>query len=211
MNAGHKRLKLLLLTLAILACSVVALGGTLASNDSINTMDYKVSLLCYNPATNQYDLPVYGENAYHPYTADVLWCPGYTKIVYLKIVNEEEFPVESELDIIFESNGFGKMLSYAVIYGLQPNTQNHPENWAEFKDRANISGVLEKNALLAPNRSSYKVAKLAQLDPDEKGARYYALAIHMDEKTPNEYQGQSMDLNFYLRVNAKYETGFDPN
>ena len=201
MNAGNKRLILLLLALSMLVCGVI--GGTLALNDSNDTMDYNVKLLCYNPDTKEYDLPLYGESAYSPFATDVVWCPGYTEIVYLKLTNGEAFPVDCELDIVVKENGFGKTLSYAVIYGMQPTTKGHPTNWVDFKAKANISKTLEN--------SSYTVTSKVELDPGDRSSRYYALAIHMDENATNEYKNVSMEMNFLLNVTAEKEPGSTPS
>ena len=216
MNAGNRKPLLPLLILAIILCGAMALGSTFATgvnkSDSLddrylaNTqLDYDVSLAYYDKAQKGYSKSLLSSS---PFT-DVVWCPGYTDIVYLKLTNEEAFPVTCELDIVVDESGLDDKMSYAVIYGLQPEMENQPSNWAAFSAKANIVDTLIKKS--PQKASTYKITKEVLVAPGDSGSRYYALAIHMDEKASNTYQGQSMKLSFNLRVNADFEHGATPS
>ena len=215
MNAGNRKPLLPLLILAIILCGAMALGSTFAtgvnksgSRDDLylanNQLDYSVTL-AYNKGTGNYYESLLSSSPF----ADVVWCPGYTDIVYLKLTNQEKFPVTCELDIVVDESSFGDQMSYAVIYGLQPGMENHPSNWADFRSKANIVDTLIKKS--PQKASTYKITKEVLVAPGDSSSRYYALAIHMDEKASNTYQGQSMKLSFNLRVNADFEHGATPS
>lgn len=207
MNAGNKRLILLLLALSMLVCGVI--GGTLALNDTPDEMKYDVNVLCYNTEEGKYNLPLWGANAYKPFS-DVLWCPGYTKIVYLKVINNEAFAVKYSLDLVVESTEFGQTMEYAVIHSdLKAPNATHPTSWTEFA--GNNSSVLSKGTyplLPAPTKTIETTDSTTIETNLAAGAfEYVALAIHMDEDANNDYKNKQMKLNFKLVVEA--ETGPD--
>ena len=203
MNAGNKRLKLLLLTLAILACSVVALGGTLAGgvdrsegksaqtlqNDTANHLDYAVDILYADRSGGNYQT-VLGHNPF----AGALWCPGYTKVVYFKVYNHEAFALEATLDLKITDSEFGNTMTYAVLAPGSDGTLSQPGNWNEF-----MTASGNHNAVLVAQKD-YNVFKQVLLQSGQE--TIYAVAIHMSEDASNQYQGKTMEINFDFRVDS---------
>lgn len=215
-NAGNKKLLAVLLALTLLACSVMALGSTFATQvkyegkeESLagnGALDYKVDLQFYAPD---------GETQYQNFLTTsplngTVWCPGYTKIVYLKVTNNENFPVDCELGLTVDKNGFGETLKYAVIYGLKPNAEESPSDWKAFYNEAHVNGTLKVQDNLTDRDYSHIVFDRVALATGDAASHYFALAIHMDENATNQYQNAELELTFNFRVNADYETGVNP-
>lgn len=212
-NAGNKKLLVVLLALALFACSVMALGSTFATQVKYEgeevslagngMLDYKVDIQFYTPEGNKDFLKVSPLNG-------TVWCPGYTKIVYLKVTNNEAFPVDCELGMTVDQSGFGETLKYAVIYGLKPNAEDHPSDWNAFYDNANVKGTLKVQDKLDSKDYSHTVFDRAVFASSETNSQYFALAIHMDENATNQYQNAELDLTFHFRVNADNKPSPEP-
>lgn len=217
-NAGNKKLLVVLLALALFACSVMALGGTFATQvDYLNKdlekdfsynkkLDYNVDIQFYAPEGNE----EYKDFLKVSPLNGTVWCPGYTKIVYLKVTNNEAFPVDCELGMTVDQSGFGETLKYAVIYGLKPNAEDHPSDWKSFNNRANETGTLIKQGNLETKDYSHTVFDRAVFASSETNSQYFALAIHMDENATNQYQNAELDLTFHFRVNADNKPSPEP-
>lgn len=209
-NAGNKRLVLLLLTLAMLACGVMALGGTFANQDSIDRISDKTKEeIVYDANSNvlKYGVSVtYSEKLDGTYNdlfngkpfENTLWCPGYTKVIYIKVQNDEKFPVECTLDLKITKNDFGNMMAYAVISPDEENKLPKPTNWYEFMthERAKSSSLLSQK-----NNVFDKVYVAAE------AYKTYALAMHMEDQAGNEYKKAQLAMKFDFRVDANYEPG----
>ena len=208
MNAGNKRLILLLLALSMLVCGVMALGSTfatqvnksdgldkqyIANND--NNLNYKINLT-YHTIEDETPKPFLTSA---PFTS-APWCPGYTKVVYLTIKNNEAFPVECILTIDDGDSELGKVMSYAVID--TPDASYN--NWDDFKKDVDRAGHLADE-----NPTVFNYPATSPLTAGQTAT--YALAIHMDEEANNTHQNQTMNMTFKLKINADYSTGYDPN
>lgn len=217
-NAGNKKLLALLVTLVLLAAGLIAMGSTFAGqvnydddmvvlNTNKNVMTYKVDIECYDPSATGNDPYVLSlmTNADVFTGNNVYWCPGKTEIVYLRITNNEKFPIDCSLDMNVEESGFDNVLSYAVIpEDLKTGTVTHPANWREFMGAATVNGTLTVG-------SEDKNLLFENAPIEAGGVRYYAVAMHMDEKATSEYQGKTLEMTFDFRVNANYETGDTPS
>ena len=208
-NAGNKRLVLLLLTLAMLACGVMALGGTfaaqvnksdglneqyIANND--NNLNYNIALT-YHTLDNDTEQPFLTSAPF----SHTPWCPGYTKLIYLTIKNNEAFPVECILTIDDGNSKLGEVMSYAVVH----NPATSYSSWSAFKTSEGcIVGHLSD-----ANPTVFNYPANSPLAAGQTAT--YALAIHMDEDASNDYQKLTMDMKFKLVLNADYSTGYDPN
>lgn len=204
-NAGNKKLRLVLLALALLSLSVVALGGTFANQviyDELkgdfsenSTLDYKVDVKYYDSAKQSYTEDLLTSSVFD----STLWCPGYTKIVYLKITNNEAFPVDCTLNMTVNETGFDDTLRYAIINeNLKAEDAEHPKNWKDFA--VDNSFLLSKTTHTLIDKKTF----------GNNDSQYYALAIHMDENATNQYQNQKLDMTFNFSVNANYKTGETP-
>lgn len=191
-NAGNRKLRLVLLALALLSLSMVALGGTFASTvnkegtEEQSSTDYRVIVTCRDSKGQSVNLfsgsPVLTEQTF--------WCPGRTEILYLDVTNNESFPVECILNLTVDDNEFGQMMEYAVINGNE-----YPNNWSDFEKKSQKSSVLNTN-------TTYEIFNFPASAPLTGGPHHFALAIHMSENATNEYQEKTMQLTFDLRINA---------
>lgn len=207
-NAGNKRPILILLALAILLFGGMALGSTFASQvDKESTPqkflpaesdDYKV-FVKYHDGKN-YDGGRYS-NVLGPetpvFTRDIIWCPGYTKIVYLELSSEEAFPVECTLTMTAEDGLLNDVLDYTLLGALKPNDVNHPRSWKEV--------ATPKLPL-----TTEPITIIDAVTLDGSAPQYYAIAIHMDETAGNQYRDQTLNINFQLVINANYKPGETP-
>ena len=210
MNAGNKRPLLLVLTLVILLCGAMALGNTFATqvnkSDSYdgqyvangdNTLNYNISLTYHTMDNNTTELPFLTSAPF----ASATWCPGYTKVVYLTVKNNEAFPVECILTIDDGNSELGKVMSYAVI----KNPASSYSDWGTFKTAEGcvVGHLSDEN----PTVFDYPAA----LPLTAGNTQTYALAIHMDEEANNTHQKLKMEMSFNLTINADYSSGFNPN
>lgn len=209
-NPKKINLRVLLVALALLACGTMALGGTFATRLDLdggaattlptNSPHYEVDVKYH--ANGSYSTSLLSNGAI--FTKDVPWCPGYTKIVYLEVTNNEAFPVECSLNMNVKTTGFGNNLKYAVIpRNLKAADVDHPDNWAEFEKMANGSTVLKQG-----DNYIFENIYLSFLDGEK--TKYFALAIHMDKTTSNHYQGKKLKMNFEFRVNTNWEPNAHP-
>ena len=199
----------LLIALVVLAVGVTALSGTFASTVDYNTEKEDVA------ENKSYDVDVQyvHSNSGSTEYADLLsttafsdsskWCPGRTEIIYLKLTNNEAFPINCTVDLNVTESEFDSVLSYSVMEGdlLYNNKENHPTSWADYVSKAgNLSTVLSegKHTLLEKET-------LVGNTPC-----YLALAIHMDENATSEYENKTLEMNFILRYDAMYEPGKIP-
>ena len=195
-NAGNKRPILILLALAIILFSGMALGSTFASQVNKTDRQLETPDGKYNVVVKYHDGTGYNkslDNKTPVLTKDIIWCPGYTKIVYFQLANKEAFPVECTLTMTAKESDLNQALTYAVLGNLQPNSANHPKSWKEV--------TAEKSQLKA--RESVAIIKEATLVGD--GKQYCAIAIHMDENAGNQYLNKSVDIDFQLVINANYK------
>jgi len=219
MRAGKSRSAFLSAAMLILALGVVFIGGTLAYtfgesvvydlNEGEESEKYAVDLQYYNGSG--YVSMLEPESA-AVFSDSTYWCPGRTEIAYLKLKNNEEFTVNCTLTLEVENSTFGDTLSYAVIKDdLSAKGENHPANWKQFKEKADVSGVLSSNAngtvshkLLEKQELSFKNAN------DGEDEYVLAVAIHMDEKATSQYEEAEMKLYFKLQVDANFAAGTTP-
>ena len=212
MNAANKRPLLLVLTLAILLCGAMALGGTWATNftaegtqdtttyGSDNTLNYNVAVKYGTSATNAYILDFSANSK--PFTNNTLWCPGKTEIVYFQVTNNENFVVQCVMDLFVTENGFDNMIKYAVISNDIKTLGNPPASWTEFVEQAVNS---QSSVLQVCSTTDTDIKNpVFTVDLAPNASQCYALAIHMEELTPNKYQNEALNMNIRFRVNANY-------
>ena len=212
-NPTKINLRVLLMALVLLVCGTMALGGTFAT--SLNLAGTETTLPPNSPSYN-IDVKYHANGSYSTsllsngaiFTKDVPWCPGYTKIVYLEVTNNEAFPVKCSLNMNVKTTGFGNSLKYAVIpLNLKAADVDHPDNWEDFENQANGSTVLKQdyNYIFNDLYLSFPTTENAN-----DNTKHFALAIHMDEETPNHYQGKKLEMNFEFRVNTNWTPDAHP-
>lgn len=201
-NAGNKKLLALLVTLALLAMGLFAMGSTFAGQVDrsdgdkeklTDTQDFSITVDYY--ANGSYSKPLLVGSPV--FTENVLWCPNKTEIVYLKIASGEDFPVESTLSMEVGSNGLNDVMEYVILPGLTPTSANLPKSWADLKD----------NAVKLTAGSQPIFTNLAMNDNTPV---YYAVALHMNENASSDYQNKALNLTFKLRTDANYTHGETP-
>jgi len=205
LQTKYIKLRILLLTLALVCIGILVLNGTFATAvDKTTTQqqppleegqDYNVDLL-YASVPNAADtskVSLLGSNGASVFTSNMLWCPGKTEIAYLTLKNNEQFPVEVTLSLNVTSNGFDNQFSYAI---LQENKEQ-PTSWTDFVNKS-ISG---KTTLTA---GSHELKTITLVTGESAPL---TLAIHMEEDTSSEYEQKSLAFVFNLRTDANYEPG----
>ncbi len=199
-----KKLVLLMVALAILCVGFIALSGTFATQvaytgekTELTDSDFNVGLM-YLSGNGYANLLGDGSQAFPDSS---LWCPGRSEIIYLKVINNEAFPVDCTLTLNVTSTGFDDVLSYAVFPAqLIPGDEQHPTSWTDFVSRTSGSSVLSKAA--------HTLLPTTLLAPGD--VTYLALCIHMDENASSAYQNKTLNMNFALRTNADYQPGTVP-
>lgn len=207
MQTGRKKTVFILAALIVLALGVALVGNTLATGinreNGANVIDassdYKVDFQYYdfNAETPAYkDAKTASQN---DITEGMFWCPGRTEIVYLRLDNQQVFPVEATLSVNVSGSGFGDTLTYAVVTGKAH--KDHSNNWNGFYNQATQKGTLKTS-----NQYTLLDKHLLSLDGADADADecYIAVAIHMDENASNEYKNDTLNISFKLQIDANY-------
>lgn len=204
-----KRLGILLAALVVLGGGILAINGTFASNVNYNTpktvldssQNFNVSLeyLKDGKYVSLFDDA-------QPFSDSSKWCPGRSEIVYLKLSNNELFPINCTLALNVNETEFDDQLQYAILpVNLFADDAQHPASWREFVQAA------ENNAKVLGQGTHHLINEKTMLYPDENNAQYIALCIHMNEDADSSYQNKKLSMNFSLRLDADFEPGYDPN
>lgn len=211
----HRKTSTLMLVLLVLLAGAMLIGGTFAETFRLDDkgqqtlennqpgMDYAVTLKYYDAdaATPDYYPTL---SAGEEITDSLFWCPGRTEIIYLKVENAEEFPLEAEISLkaqdVTGRAKFDNTLSYVVFDGLEYGKPLPVSSWSQVNNARPLTTGTTQIPLVETNMLA-----------TQGNVHYLALAIHMDEKASNAYQNAQMSLDFTLRVNANHAPGFDPN
>ncbi len=197
----------LLIALVVLAVGVTAMSGTFATGVSYtgsettlegeNAFDVDVQYIHSNSGATEY-ADLLSTTAFSDSSK---WCPGRTEIIYLKLTNNEAFPINCTVDLNVTESAFDNVLSYSVLKDdlLSNNKANHPASWADYVEKANQQPkVLSKGKHTLLEKETLPVGN---------PPCYLALAIHMDENATNDYENKVMKMNFSLRFDANYAPG----
>lgn len=200
----NKRLLILLAAFVLVCGGMIALRGTFASQveytDSnkveLDGKSFNVDLQYWN-GTDYVSL--FAGNA-QPFSDTSLWCPGRSEIVYLRLVSEENFPINAVLSLKVGNNGFDDVISYAVMQqDLLADSAAHPTSWSDYVSRTEGAKVLAGN-------TTHELLEVTPLTDSQ----CLALCLHMDESATSQYQNKQLSMNFALRLDADYEPGSDP-
>ena len=205
-KSNHIKISVLVLALMLVCAGVILLGNTFANGvDYTKTpqtaveadKNYNINLNSYNKQGLTANIIQNGvENASANFTEGMFWCPGRTEIIYLELKNNEAFPTSNTLSLNISDSTLKNVLSYAVNLGMKA-TDDLPDNWKAFLDKATTSGDFANGP--------YTLANQLHLAKDE--SVYIAVAIHMDENAGNAYQNQTMNLQFTLQTDANFTPG----
>ncbi len=220
MTGGYRRIKLFSLMVALLVAGLAVVGGTWATSTSLNYMPgetaspldndpnkfgYNVKLLYHNGTDY---VSAINENVF----AEKLWCPGKTEVVYLRIKNNEPFPVD--VSLVMDRNEaketkLGEVLTAAWIKSsTTENLKEHVKalgSWNEFCIVAtsnNIQMLTEDVTILENGQNQNVIQANQSID--------VVLAIHMDESASSEYAALGIELNFILNVNSDEKPSSTP-
>lgn len=189
-------------------------GSTFASGVNYNTQKQDPLARHYNVAFEYLNGSLYVPmQSSAALTDDMLWCPGKTEIVYLKLTNNELFPVGCSLKLNVTTNDFDDMFTYAVIEEDLKSASDHPGNWTGFCRAASKTGTLRVGEHNLRNGDPEKHEDTILLP---KGSSHcMAVAIHMSEQATSAYSSskndeKTMNFEFVLQVNANFEPGETP-
>lgn len=130
----------------------------------------------------------------------ILWEPGKTEIVYLKVENKGSLALKYNVALIINDDNLAGGLEYAIIDGMTAATAQADgiDSWKaiEAYDDVQIAPMPCEEVTATPN------AKLLANDGQDGGEDedYLALAVHMKEDAGDEYQGK--ELTFDLKIQA---------
>lgn len=204
-----KRLGILLAALVVLGGGMLALNGTFATQVDYtgeetvlgNGQEFNVSLEYVKDG----EYVSLFDNA-QPFSDSSKWCPGRSEIVYLKLSNNELFPINCTLALNVNETEFDDQLQYAILpVNLFADDAHHPASWSEFVQ------VTEKSAAVLAHGEHLLIEEKTLLNPGENNAQYIALCIHMNEEADSSYQNKKLSMNFSLRLDANFEPGYNPN
>jgi len=210
---GNRKLWLLIALLAV-ALGAAAYGGTFSSQVSYtgeetgiaDDTSYQVAVeFLHSNNYNASNIKYSDLLASAAFTDASSFCPNRTEIIYLKLTNQEAFPINYSLALKVKENGFGDALTYAVISGqdlLADQKKAHPANWAAYLLMADAApSVLS----VTGEDQAHPVADKVLLEPG--GVSHLAVAVHMDENAGNEYQDKKLNMQFAVRFDADYQPG----
>lgn len=215
MTGGYRRMKLFSLMVALIVAGLAVVGGTWATQVDYGSTSSEGESIDTEGEDNKYavDLQYWNGTNYVTVTdnslfADSLWCPGRTEVVYMKIVNQEQFPVDVGLTMNvsdLDAGNLSEVLTAAWLLKEKGGLEyaDKPTNWGAFYEMAGTNvGELSSGSIpvVAGTHNEYVLA------PDS-GELTIALAIHMDESATSDYASEGVDLDFILRVNADRKPG----
>lgn len=197
----QKSTKKTLLTsaLSLVLCIALLIGTTFAwftdnvtsANNKIVAGNLDVQLLMHD-GTEYVDIsnstePIFGENSVATNSANTLWEPGKTQVVYLGIKNNGSLDLKYEVALNVKNPADGKNLYKAMQYAITPNAQN--------------GGVTEWDATEAKSVAlGQQVVSSPEVALTSGATHYFALSVHMMEEAGNEYKDGK--INFDLTVLA---------
>lgn len=207
---NKKNLKRSLVTsiLSFVLCLSLLIGTTFAwftdnvtsANNKIVAGNLDVKLLMkkgtvYEDISDS-NVPIFGAEDSEVAQADsanTLWEPGKTQVVYLAIQNAGSLDLKYNMALNVENPTNGKDLYKVMQYAVTPDVQDGITAW-----NGGENVVLGKQAL----------SGLVALGAGE--THYFALSVHMLETAGNEYQGGqiSFDLNVIATQLASEEDSF---
>ena len=200
---------LLTSVLSLVLCVAMLIGATFAwftdnvtsANNKIVAGNLDVQLLMhdgsdYKDISNS-TAPIFGENSIATNSANTLWEPGKTQVVYLGIKNNGSLDLRYQVALNVKNPTGGKDLYKAMRYAITPGAQaGDVTAW----DATNGKEV------------SLGVQSVASATALENGAtHYFALSVHMLETAGNEYKDGEIDFDLTILATqlSSEEDSFD--
>lgn len=203
-RATAKRFGIILAALIAIVGGILVMRGTFAtqvtySGNAVELVGDKFDVALEYLNNNSY-VSLFGDT--DPFSDASKWCPGRSEIVYLKLSNNEAFPINYTLTLDVTDTQFDDQFQYAVLpKNLFADNTQHPGSWAEFVQATNAQAKT-----LSMGKHELMPEKTQLLDGDS-GAQYIALCIHMNEDTDSSYQNKQLAMHFTLRLDADYKPG----
>lgn len=224
--SDRKRTIFILMAVLVLAAGIVMAGNTFASQVDKQSGN-EVAVDTVSPGSDSYnvDIAYYtgNDSAGNPqyqslkakgstFSDGMIWCPDRTEIAYIKITNQELFPVECAPILVAakpdtQTVDLGDVMNFAVKTGWKTPADMNAANWKQLLDWADGSGGLSAGRHTALKAVNGQQA-MYPLAPGESA--YFALAMHMNETASDKYQQASLDLQIILDVDANYKPDANP-
>ena len=195
--------------LSLVLCVSMLLGTTYAwFTDSVTSGknrivagNLKVDLVMDKAANGEYvsianeEGAIFGEGSIaQNNSAETLWEPGKTQIVYLGVKNAGNLAIKYNIILKVTDGGLASALEYAVIDGAKASDLASVPNWATIKASENAqtgnvaAGVMTTAQDGVLDEIAYDKTKTGETD-------YFALAVHMKEDAGNEYKGKDITID----------------
>ena len=134
-------------------------------------------------------------------SANTLWEPGKTQIVYLGVKNAGTLALKYNMLIDVKDEGLIGALEYAFIDGAKAADLSAANKWTDIKSAPGVvvADVVAGRTTAAQNGVLDEIAKGIADETD-----YFALAVHMKEDAGNEYKNKGISID--VVVNAAQVT-----
>lgn len=220
-KARHGKSTFFVVMMTLLICGVLAIGATYAydtyenytSVETQQTVTYQDVKFDLKIRKNGNYVSMLGENGAKAFTSDILWEPGKTEIVYLRVENNEnDKKINCRVALEVPESTFGDALQYAVIKA--DTIPAGIDNWNEFNSAADKKGTLQKTGSTNAwyefwNRTSVENVLLDSTEIVAEGWQDFILAIHMREDAGNDVKNASMSLDFTAAASHVMEPSVD--
>ena len=195
---------------ALLVSIVLLIGTTFAwFTDSITNSGNKIQAGTLDVSLEEWDSTANGgSGGYVAVGEDPIfdydkWEPGYTDFAAVKIANNGTLALKYELDII--ADGATDLAEVIDVYyyddGVITSNGDMPSNSTAITSGSNYVNLGTLDQVIAGGGSGVAKGKLAA------GANDYAIiALHMQERAGNEYQGKSIGTTFDIVLKATQDT-----
>lgn len=129
-------------------------------------------------------------------SADTLWEPGKTQIVYLGVRNNGNLALKYNIVLNIIDGGLIGALEYAILDGVDASAPGFvpPASWDEIKAISGVqTGDVVAGTIVAAQNGV--LDGIAQNPPIQNETDYFALAVHMKEDAGNEYMGKDITID----------------
>lgn len=204
------RRKLVLSLFSLLVCMCMLIGTTLAwftdqaasYSNKIVAGDLDVDLIMWNGSDYVSiageDQAIFGADSLIAQndSADTLWEPGKTQIVYLGVRNNGNLALKYNIILNIIDGGLVGALEYAILDGVDASAPGFtpPASWAAIKAIPGVqTGEVVAGTIVAAQNGV--LDGIAQDPSIVNETDYFALAVHMKEESGNEYQGKDITID----------------
>jgi len=225
MTGGYRKMKLFSLMVALLVAGLAVVGGTWATLATVNygvsetakPHDLNVDISYFDSKGVEHSM---GANTKEVFS-DRTWCPGRTEIVYLKVKNNEAFPIDMNLELVMEENQFAGANTMTMAWLTERDLSQLKtkiaacSDWIDFCDAVGVqvankrqqnTGVVIPDQITVLKKSKGEAEKILsghnQNLVEANNEYYVALAIHMAESATSTEAGKTMSVKFKWQANS---------